>query len=101
MQNTAVFTLLLYKYVFYSFCSIDKIHHPVYRVIYRYFSRNSVFFIGILSVFKGNFGLGKIFETLVAALQQCSGQSTCDDSQKEPVASNPLDIEALNLGCQE
>ena len=31
--------------------NIVEIHHFVYRYFYRYFARNSVFFIGILSVF--------------------------------------------------
>ena len=46
-KDTKVFK----KNVFYSFCSIVKIHRSVYRYFYRYFAINSVFFIGILSVF--------------------------------------------------
>ena len=68
VQISAVFTLLLYKYVCYSCRSIVEIHHLVYRYFYRYFARNSVFFIGMLSVFKEKFGLGNIFETPLAAL---------------------------------
>ena len=68
LQFDAVFTLLLYNHVFYSCRSIVEIHHFVYRYFYRYFARNSVFFIGILSLFQGKFGLGNIFETPLAAL---------------------------------
>ena len=68
VQFAAVFNLLLYKYVFYSCRSIVEIHHSVYRYFYRYFARNSVIFIGILSVFEGKFGLCNIFETPLAAL---------------------------------
>ena len=74
VQYAAVFTLLLYKYVFYSFCSIVKIHCSVYR----YSARNLVFFIGIFYwhfiCILGKFGLGKIFGTLVAALLMKLGE---------------------------
>ena len=36
-QYTAVFTLLLYKYVFYSSHSIVEIQFLLYRYFYRYF----------------------------------------------------------------
>ena len=68
VQFAAVFNLLLYKYVFYRYRSIVGIRHSVYRYLYRYFARNSVIFIGILSVFEGKFGLCNIFETPLAAL---------------------------------
>ena len=51
VQFAAVFTFLLYKYVFYSCHSIVEIRHFVYRYSYRYFAKNSVFSIGIVSVF--------------------------------------------------
>ena len=51
VQYAAVFTLLLYKYIFYSSLSIIEIHLFVYQYFYRYFVNNSVIFIGILSVF--------------------------------------------------
>ena len=48
------------KICFYSSCSIVETHLLVYRHYYRYFARNSAFFVCILSVFWGNFGLCNI-----------------------------------------
>ena len=54
VQYTAVFTLLLYKYVFYSSCSIVEIYLFVYPYLYWYFARFWYFIDGILSVFWWN-----------------------------------------------
>ena len=62
-----IFTLLLYKCVFYRSCSIVEIH----LLVYQYFARNSVLFIGNILVVQENLDSLNLFDTLLAALEIC------------------------------
>ena len=81
---TAVFILLLCSLQLLQYCWNSP---SCVSVFYGYFVRNSVFFIGILSVFKGKFGLCNIFETQLAALNVVINVVICYDNYQKRMKS--------------